>query len=159
VPESAERNVVSVWGRIGWWFVCLLVAVALFSLLLSLWLAIAGSAKVGLVVPIFRITMMCALPVWCLCLPLVIALKNMEGSRIWIVLLAGGLIGPLLVGFWFLILQMGGAHQQTFWQGGPLIGWAGSGIAGMIFAFIVGLLTSSLYVVVFRVIHRRSAPG
>jgi hypothetical protein len=156
MPESAERSVVSVGRRIGLWFVSLLVAVTLFSLLLSLWLTIAGSAKVGVAVSIFRITMMCALPVWCLCLPVVMMVKEAAGWRIWTILLIGSLIGPLLIGLWFLVLQIGGANQQAIWQGDPLIGWAGGGIAGMIFALIVGLLTSSFYLVAFRALHRRS---
>ena len=154
MPESAERRVVSVWWRIGLWFVSLLVAAALFSVLLTLWLMMGGSARSGLAVSIFRVTMMCALPVWCLCLPVVIAVKNTTGWRT--ILLSGSLIGPLLMGLWFLVLQIGGASPQTMWQGDPLIGWLGSAIAGMVFAFIVGLLTSSLYLVVFRSLYRRS---
>jgi hypothetical protein len=116
----------------------------------------AGSAKLGLVVPVFRVTMMCALPVWILWLPMVMATKEAEGWKISTLLVGGSLIGPLAMGLWFLVLQIGGAHPQSMWQGDPLIGWAGSGIAGMIFALIVGLLTSSLYVAAFRVLHRRS---
>ena len=33
VRESSERSVMSVWWRIGLWFVCLLLAIAFFSLL------------------------------------------------------------------------------------------------------------------------------
>lgn len=157
VPESAERSVVSVGRRIGLWFVSLLVAAALFSVLLTLWLMMAGSARPALAVAIFRVTMMCALPVWCLCLPVVIAVKDTTGWRT--ILLSGSLIGPLLIGLWFLVLQIGGASPQTMWQGDPLIGWVGSAIAGMIFAFIVGLLTSSLYLVGFKSLHRRSEAG
>lgn len=156
MPESAERSVVSVWWRIGLWFVCLLLAIGLFSLLLSLYLKGVGFAKLWFILPVFRVTMMCALPIWCLCLPVVIAVKQAAGWRMWTILPIGSLIGPLAVGLWFLVLQIGGASPQTMWQGDPLIGWAGSGLAGMIFAFIVGLLTSSLYVVAFSVIHRRS---
>jgi hypothetical protein len=155
MPESAERSVVSVWSRIGLWFVSLLVGAGLFSLLLSLWLTMAGSAKIGLAVSVFRITMMCALPIWCLCLPVVMMVKD-AGRRVWTILLIGSLIGPLLIGLWFLVLQIGGANQQAIWQGDPLMGWAGGGIAGMIFALIVGLLTSSFYLVAFRALHRRS---
>ena len=156
MPESAERRVVSVWWRIGLWFVSLLIAAALFSVLLTLWLMMGGSARSGLAVSIFRVTMMCALPVWCLCLPVVIALKDLAGWRSWTILLSGSLIGPLLMGLWFLVLQIGGASPQTMWEGDPLIGWLGSSIAGMIFAFIVGLLTSSLYLLFFTILHRRS---
>jgi hypothetical protein len=156
VPETTKRSVVSVGRRIGIWFVCLLLAAALFSLVLSLFVNSAGLDKLWLILPIFRVTMMCALPIWCLCLPLVIAVRDADGWKIWTILLSGSLIGPLLVGLWFLLLQMGGANPQMLWQGTPLTGWAGSSIAGMFFAFIVGLLTSSLYLVALKVLHRRS---
>jgi hypothetical protein len=51
---------------------------------------------------------------------------------------------------------MGGANPQMFWQSGRPAGWAENSIAGMIFAFIVGSCTSSLYLVAFKVLHRRS---
>jgi hypothetical protein len=156
VPESAERSVVSVWRRIGLWFVCLLLAIALFSLLLSLSMKGVGFAKPWFVLPIFRVTLMCALPIWCVCLPFVIAAKQAEGWKMWAILPAGSLIGPLAIGFWFLVLQIGGASPQTMWQGDPLIGWVGSSIAGMIFALIVGVLTSSFYLVIFKALYRRS---
>jgi hypothetical protein len=159
VPESAERSVVSVWWRIGLWFVCLLLAIGLFSLLLSLYMKGVGFAKPWFVLPIFRVTMMCALPIWCLCLPVVIAAKQAEGWKMWAILPIGSLIGPLAIGLWFLVLQMGGASPQTMWQGDPLIGWVGSSIAGMIFALIVGVLTSSFYLVIFRALNRRSVRG
>jgi hypothetical protein len=156
VPESAKASVVSVWRRIGLWFVCLLVAAALFSLFLSFFLNSVGFDKLWLVLPIFRVTMMCALPIWCLCLPIVVGVKNPEGWKIWTILVSGSLTGPILVGLWFLILQMGGANPQMFWQSGRPAGWAENSIAGMIFAFIVGLCTSSFYLVAFKVLHRRS---
>lgn len=156
MPESAKRSVVSVGRRIGMWFVCLLVAVGLFSLLLSLFVDSVGLDRLWFVLPIFRVTLMCALPIWCLCLPVVMAVKDAEGWKIWTIVLSGSLIGPLLVGLWFLLLQIGGANPQILWQGGPLTGWAASGAAGMFFAFIVGLLTSSFYLVALKFLHRRS---
>jgi hypothetical protein len=156
LPESAERSVMNVWWRIGLWFVCLLLAIGLFSLLLSLYLKGVGYAKLWFVVPVFRVTMMCALPIWCLCLPVVIAAKRAEGWKMWTILPVGSLLGPLAVGLWFLVLQVGGASPQTMWQGDPLMGWVGSAIAGMIFAFVVGLLTSSLYLVIFKSLDRGS---
>jgi hypothetical protein len=156
VPESAKRSVVSVGRRVGMWFVCLLVSVALFSLLLSLFVDSVGLDQLWSVLPIFRVTLMCALPIWCLCLPLVMAIKDAEGWKIWTILLSGSLIGPLLVGLWFLLLQIGGANPQMLWRRGPLTGWAASGIAGMSFAFVVGFLTSSFYLMAFKILHRRS---
>ena len=159
MPESAKRSVVSVGRRIGMWFVCLLAADALFSLLLSLFVDSVGLDKLWFVLPIFRVTMMCALPIWCLCLPIVIAMKDADGWKLWTILLSGSLIGPLLVGLWFLLLQIGGANPQTLWQGGPLTGWAASSVAGMFFAFVVGLLTSSFYLVALKRLHPRSMPA
>ena len=75
----------------------------------------------------------------------------------WAIWPVGSLIGPLAIGLWFLVLQIGGANPQTMWQGDPLIGWVGSSIAGMIFALIVGVLTSSFYLVIFKALYRRSA--
>jgi hypothetical protein len=83
-------------------------------------------------------------------------MKDAEGWRLWIILVSGSLTGPILVGLWFLLLQMGGASPRMLWQGGPFTGWAGSGISGMFFAFIIGLLTSSLYLVVLKALYHRS---
>lgn len=155
--NSAGFSTLSAGRRVGLWFVSLLTAVVFFSVFLSLWLTAAESGKAGLIQPIFRVTMMCALPVWCLCLPLVIAMKNAEGWRMWTLLLTGSLLGPLLVGLWFLLLELGGASQPVVWQGEPQLGWAGSSIAGMSFALIVGLLTTSTYLMSIRLLQRRSA--
>lgn len=154
--KSAERSAVSVWSRIGLWFVCLLIAIALFTLLLSLFLNGVGFGKPWFVLPIFRVTLMCALPIWCLCLPVVAMVKQPRGWRMWTFLLIGSLIGPILVGLWFLVLQVGGATPQAMWQGDPIIGWVGSSIAGMIFALIIGVLTSGLYLIGFTILYRRS---
>lgn len=156
MPESAKPSVVSVWKRIGLWFVCLLVSASLFSLFLGFFLNSVGLDKLWLILPIFRVTMMCALPIWCLCLPIVVAVKDAEGWKSWTILVSGSLLGPLLVGLWFLVLEMGGANPQMFWQSGRPAGWAENSIAGMIFAFVVGLCTSSFYLAVFKRLQRRS---
>jgi hypothetical protein len=159
VLKSAERKVVSLWVRIGLWFVCLLVAVVLFTLLLSLFFNGVGFGKPWFVMPIFWVTMKCALPIWCLCLPLIAAVKQPQGRKVWTILLMGSLLGPLAIGLWFLLLQLGGAAPQPLWEGDPLLGWVGSSLAGMIFAFVVGLLTSSLYLVGFSALYRRTRRG
>lgn len=154
--NSAGYRPLGTGRRIGLWLVSLLIAVAFFSVFLSLCLTVAGSNGFGLVLPVFRMTMMCALPIWCLCIPLVIAMKNAEGWRGWTVLLVGSFIGPLLVGLWFLLLELGGANQQPItWQGESFSGRTGSSLAGMLFALIVGLLTTSLYLLSIRLLHRR----
>ena len=63
--------------RSGLWFGSLILSITLFSLLLD-----------GPVILLFRITMMFAFPVWCLCLPFVIAFKDAEKRRAWTLLLS-----------------------------------------------------------------------
>jgi hypothetical protein len=99
-------------GRIGLWLSSLLVAVLLFSLLCSLIFSGAGS-----IFPIFRITMTFALPVGCLYLPLLIALRNTEEQRIPIILLGGILIGPASMALWCVVLQWRGGDTHTIWHG------------------------------------------
>ena len=136
--------------RIGLWFGSLLLSATLFSLLFS-------GARIfgpGSVLPIFRVTMIFALPVWCLYLPFVIALKDAEQRRIWTTLFSGILIGPASLALWCVILQLRGADPHKIWQGDPLIGLGC--ITVMVFTLIVGFLTTSFYVIALRILHRRS---
>jgi hypothetical protein len=142
-------------GRVGLWFGSLLVAVTLFSLLLSLLFSIAGSFRVESVFMFFYVTMMFALPVWCLYLPFVIAIKDAEGRRIWTILVSGILIGPTSLGLWGLILLRRGGDPQKIWYGDPLLGVLGGIGAMMVCALIVGFLTTSFYVFALKRRHRR----
>jgi hypothetical protein len=156
VLKSAGRDAVNVWIRIGLWFVCLPIAISIFSLLLSRFLLDGvGFGKLWFILPIFRVMMKSALPIWFFCVPVVVAVKHAQGWRMWTLLAVGSLIGPLAVGLWFLILQMGGAAPQPMWQGDPLMGWVGSAITGMIFALSIGVLTSSMYLIGFTILDRQ----
>jgi hypothetical protein len=64
--------------------------VLLFSVLFPAWSIIV----------ILRVTMIFAFPFWYLYLPFVIALKDAEERRIWIILLSGTLIGPASLALW-----------------------------------------------------------
>ena len=139
----------NVLGRIGIWFVSLLLAVALFGLLFGLLFSTARA-----IFPIIRVTMIFALPVWCLYMPVVIALKDAEERRIRTILFSGILIGPVSLGLWCILLQLRGGDPRAIWRGDPLIGVGG--ISGMIYALIVGFLTTSLYVIALKILHRRS---
>ncbi len=131
-------------GRIGLWLGSLLFSVTLFSLLLTQ----------GRAVPlIFRISMVFALPAWCLYLPFVIALEDAEEGRIWTLLFSGILIGPASLVLWGLILQLRGGDPVAIWQGDPLIG--GTSFV-MICALIVGSLTTCVYVIALKVLRRWS---
>jgi hypothetical protein len=134
--------------RIGLWFGCLLLAVGLFSVLFIRFFSPGGE-----VMFIFRITMMFAFPVWLLYLPITIKLRDVEDNRIWIILASGILIGPLALTIWCLILQLFGGGAHAIWHGDDL---APSTVACMIFASVVGFLTTLLYGIALKILHRQS---
>ena len=151
---SGASNLTNASRRIGLWLGSLLLVVTLFSLLFNLVFNRAAFNWVDSVLLIFRVTMIFALPVWCLYLPFVIALKDAEERRIWTILFRGILIGPASLALWCFTLQLSGDDPHRIWQGDPLIGMGG--IAAMLFALIVGFLTTSFYVIALKVLHRRS---
>jgi hypothetical protein len=154
VINSGASNLVNRLRRIGLWFGSLLLSVTLFSLLFNLHFSGPGFFRVGTVLLVFRVTLIFALPVWCLYLPFVIALKDAEEGRMWTILISGVLIGPAALVFWGLLLQLRGADPDAIWRGDPLaIGMGGA----VIFALIVGFLTTSVYVIAaLKVLHHRS---
>ena len=134
----------------------LLLSVTLFTLLFGLFFSRAGLFRAGPLLYIFRFTMIFALPVWCLYLPFVIALKDAEERRIWTILFSGILIGPASLALWGLILWLRGGDPHKIWLGDPLLGVLGGIAAGMIYALIVAFLATCFYVIALRVLHRRS---
>jgi hypothetical protein len=131
-------------SRVALWFGSVILSVAVFSVLLS-----RGTG----VLFIFRVALMFALPVWCLYLPFVFALKDAEGRRIWIILVSGVLIGPASLALLGLVQQLRGGDPQKIWQGDPLIG--GTPLL-MISASVVGFLTTAFYAIALKALHRRS---
>jgi hypothetical protein len=149
---SGANNLMNTLRRIGLWFGSLLVSVTLFSLLVTLHFSGPGFFRAGSVLLTFRVTMIFAFPVWCLYLPFVIALKDAEERRGWTILFSGLLIGPASLALWGLILQLRGGDPHKIWHGDPLA----FGLNGaMLFALIVGFLTTSFYVIALKVLHRR----
>jgi hypothetical protein len=131
-------------SRVALWFGSVILSVAVFSVLLS-----RGTG----VLFIFRVALMFALPVWCLYLPFVFALKDAEGRRIWIILVSGVLIGPASLALLGLVQQLRGGDPQKIWQGDPLIG--GTPLL-MISASVVGFLTTAFYGIALKALHRGS---
>jgi len=148
MPRTGEHSFTKALSRIGLWFSSLLIAVLLFSLLFSLMVGGAGS-----IFMIFRVTMTFALPVGCLYLPVLIALRNTEKQQISIILLGGILIGPASMALWCLVLLWTGGDSHTIWHGDPLTGMGG--FAAMLFALIVGSLTTVFYIFGLKATHRR----
>jgi hypothetical protein len=137
---NATRNALI---RVGFWLGSLLVSVLVFTLFFG-----AGRA----VIFIYRTTMILAFPVWCLCLPLIVKLRDTEGTRIWIILGVGAVVGPFALALWCLVLQLRGGDAYTIWHGDPL---APSTAMFMLFASFVGLLTSSMYAITLKLIYRQ----
>jgi hypothetical protein len=150
MPISGERYFINAMGRTGLWFSSLLLAGLLFSVLFSL---LSGGAAP--IFPIFQITMKFALPVGCLYLPVLIALSNEDEQRTPIIVLGGILIGPASMALWGFVLEWTRGNTHTIWHGDPLTGVGG--LVAMLFAFIVGSLTTLFYVSGLKAIHRRRA--
>jgi hypothetical protein len=126
--------------NIGLWFLSVLLSVGLFSLVLY------GPGSAAFV---FRITMKFALPVACLYLPLVITQKDAEEGRMRVIAGSGIVIGPAVMALWGLILVALGKPHVI--EGDPLapIGL----VAVLVMAFIVGSLTTILYITALKLIH------
>lgn len=135
-------------GRIGLWLGSMLIAGAFFSTLSCL---LFGPFMFFYLILIF------GLPGWLLYLPFVMAVKDAEGRRIWTILDSGISIEPAAIGLWGLILVRRGGDPLSIWYGDPLLG-IGMG-AGMIFALILGSLTTSIYVFALKRRQRPAAQG
>lgn len=130
--------------RIGLWLGSVFLSVSVFSLLLS---------RVGSVSFIFRITMMFALPVAFLYLPIVIALKDAAKWRPWTILFSGTLIGPAVIATLSVIQQLRGGDAHEIWQGDGI----GLGAySAMICVSVVGFLTTTFFVIAMKVTRRGS---
>jgi hypothetical protein len=136
--------------RIGLWFVSLILTVTVFSMLFSL--LVSTSVSMPTVIAIFQVAIRFALPVWCLYLPFVVALKDAEGPRLKTLLLSGSLIGPASVVVGCFILLLRGANMISIVQGDPLTGLGAISVAFL--AFIIGFMTTCLYVIALKGLHR-----
>lgn len=102
---------------------------------------------------IFRITMIFALPVWLIDLPILFLLRKTGRHHNWIVPVLGALIGPLCLMLWCGILVLRGQDWLSLWKGDPEALGLG---AMLILASLIGLATNSFYTVAL-ILCRRSA--
>ncbi len=130
--------------NIGLWFLSVLVSVGLFSL------AFDGFENESLKAWwfVFRITMKFALPVACLYLPIVITQRDAEEGRMRVIAGSGIVIGPAFILLLALIAALRG--QPDVIKGDPL---AFGLVACLIFAFIVGSVTTILYITALKLVH------
>jgi hypothetical protein len=130
-PMIAARN-------IGLWFLSVLLSVSLFS-----W------GFPGLFARNFLITMRIALPVACLYLPIVIMQRDAEEGRMRVIAGSGIVIGPAYLVLRGLILVMLGEPGVFERDAASPFGM----MAVLIFAFIVGSLTTILYITALKLVH------
>jgi hypothetical protein len=126
----------------------MLIAVVLFSLLLITVFPI-GFLQ-GLLV-----TVIVALPVSCLSLPVVLILQNADERRGRLILFTSTLIGPVSIVLWCLLLQIKGGDARSVWKGDPLIGIGG--LWGAVFALVVGFLAGCCYVAGLKIVRHCSS--
>jgi hypothetical protein len=123
-------------------FGCVLLATGLFNL--------RGISSyrldIGIRFDFFVLTLLFALPGWLLCLPLVIAFKDAESWRGWVILIVGVSIGPGFILAWRLLTMPNGGHFTRQGDGYSLLA-----------STIVSFLTTIFYVLTLKIIHRRSA--
>jgi len=130
----------SIIGIIARWLGSLVLAVRLFSVIYGL---------VSFFF-IFRITILIALPAALLYLPFLITLQKQEGGQPWTVLFSGSLCGPAYIALWVLFGAIRG--RSAAWDGDGL----GPGLAAcLVYALVVGFLTSGSYVIASKVFQRR----
>lgn len=150
MTERVTRDYrVRIFRRVGLWFGSFIISVTLSSLLCCL-----SNLSLGSCSGVFLFTTVLALPAWFLYLPFVLALKDAEEGRIWTILTIGTLIGPAYLAVFGVIMQLRGGNVHRIWQGD---GGIDLGIVQSLpFALAVGFLTTGLYVIGLKVIHRRA---
>ena len=100
-------------GRMAVWFASVFISIGVFSVLFSM-----GSIAEFFFV--YRITLIFALPVALLYLPVVVAIKDAQQGRFGALLASGILIGPVSLAVWGLILQLKGAATVSQWRGNDI---------------------------------------
>jgi len=144
-PNASEGGTPMIAARnIGLWFLSVLLAVGLFSLVFAALSGVGGGAAF-----VFRITMKFALPVAFLYLPIVIMQRDAEEGRMLVIAGSGIVIGPAAMAVLGLILVLLGKPHVM--EGDPLAPFGL--VAILIFAFIVGTLTTILYITALKLVH------
>jgi hypothetical protein len=105
---NLAKGLVNALKRTGLWIGSLLLSVTFFSLFFGLLQSKLSSAPI-----VFRVTILLALPVWCLYLPFVILIKDAEQWRSWILLISGVLIGPAAIASVALVSQLRGGNVDA----------------------------------------------
>lgn len=129
-------------SRIGLSFACMLLSIALYSLRGIL--SAPHGTQLRTLVDVFPVTLLFASPVWLLSLPLVVALRDAEGWRGWVILITGVSLGPAFLLIWSLIAQPSGGHLT----------WEREGFF-LISALMISFLTTLFYVLTLKFTHRR----
>lgn len=145
--QSAWTKVKHALIRICLWLVSFLLADLCFSLFF-------GFFSLDAVPPYFLLTLLIAWPAWCLYLPVVIGFKDAEAWRLWTILSAGVLAGPLSLVLWDAAARLhGDVNVPILGLRDPLDVLRGFGI---IVAVVVGSLTTFAYVFGLKILYDRT---
>lgn len=125
----------------GLWLVSLLLSVSVFS---SIYGRLYGFASFAFV---FRITMIFAAPIACLCIPVVLSVSGRRAG-IPIIVATGSLIGPFCLVIWFLLA---GALGKQVWADNGGVGF--SFVTELACAFVIGFLTTIFYTIALKLIQ------
>jgi hypothetical protein len=146
--HQPDRASIRTFARVGLSAGCVLFASIIISLIVATIVGLMqGHAEqyknwLGTFLEFTLATLMYAFPSWLLSLPFVIALKNAEGRRGWVILLVGISIGPGFVLFYFLIGHGGPLDWRTV---GPFL----------IYASVVSFFATLIYLCTLKIDYRR----
>ena len=134
------------WRRAGYSFVAVIVAVFSVSAILDLQGPKQDHWWTGVTSWMFALSMF-AIPGWLVALPFVLLVRNIEGKRLWIWLVVGTTIGPLVFGIIDLIS----------WNLDPN-GGLDFGVSFILWSILVSFLTTGTYLYFLKLNGGRISP-
>ncbi len=150
--------------RVGTSFACLLLSAACLGLLIGASVVLRTPGACATLAPCFLnssyfgilVTIWWALPAWCLFLPVAIAFKDAEERRVWVIFSIGILVGPVSLVLWQMVAQRacgnsyGNSYMTCLFHSltDPPV------MLFLVLALIVGSLTTCLYVLALKILHK-----
>ena len=146
MPALSSTKPLNTFTRILLWLASLLLSALLFSVF-------ADRGIPQAIRFIFQFTLFFAMPAWLLYLPVLVKFPGVTRRQLWILAIAGILIGPASLIAWNIILPSPAQSTHSFSVGDVV--WRGRGLM-MMQAAIVGSLTTVFYLAALRLLQRKS---
>lgn len=103
-------------------------------------------------------TLVFGLPVWCVYLPVIVAIRHATARNFWFIFVSGILIGPASLSLWLQYINRNNRNWKGLWEADPVAGWWASAGFFLVCSAIVGFLSAIFYVFSLRRGPRRRAP-